>query len=349
MAVYCAREGVLSDWHFAHYAKFAMGGAGFVCMEATKVERRGLGTVGDQGLWSDTHVPRIRAIADFIHSQDSKAGIQLNHAGRKAGTLKPADGFGPMDRSVEVEGGHWEVIGPSAVPYLEGWPVPREMTIRDIEEVIEAFGQAARRAHAANIDVIEIHGAHGYLIHQFLSPSSNLRTDKYGGSLPNRMRFALQITEHIREIWPAEKALFFRISAQDDTGWGLEESFTLSRELAARGVDVIDCSSSGTNVRSAATNAASLQLGFQVPFAEAIRRETGIPTIAVGLIVQPQQADSIIKNGQADLVAIGRELLYNPFWPHHAAMTLGVDPEFKNMPPQIGWWLNKRAKSGYRA
>lgn len=348
MAQYSAKDGEVTDWHFAHFAKFAMGGAGLVCMEATKVERRGLGTVGDQGLWKDEHIAGVKRIVDFIHAQTAKAGIQLNHAGRKAGTLKPAEGFGPLDRSVEVEGGHWEVIGPSVVPYLEGWPLPREMTLQDIEEVIESFGQAARRAHEAGIDVLELHGAHGYLIHQFLSPSANIRTDRYGGSLENRMRFALEVTERVRQSWPDGKPLFFRISAQDESGWRLEDSIVLARALAARGVDAIDCSSGGINVRSPTAGASRLKLGFQVPYAEAIRRETSVPTIAVGLIVLPEQAEAIIRNDQADLVAIGREMLYNPFWAHHAAMALGADPEFRNMPPQIGWWLNRRAKSGYQ-
>ena len=348
MAQYSAKDGSVTDWHFAHFAKFAMGGAGLVCMEASKVERRGLGTVGDQGLWKDEHIPGVRRIVDFIHEQGARAGIQLNHAGRKAGTLRPWEGFGPLDRSVEIEGGHWDVIGPSSVPYLDGWPLPREMTIQDIEEVIESFGQAARRAHEAGMDVIELHGAHGYLIHQFLSPTANVRSDRYGGSLHNRMRFALEVTERVRQSWPDSKPLFYRVSAQDETGWNLDDSFVLARELTARGVDAMDCSSGGINVRSPTAGAGRLRLGFQVPLAEAIRRETGILTIAVGLIVLPEQAEEIISRHQADFVAVGREMLYNPFWAQHAARALDADPEFKNMPPQMGWWLNRREKSGYQ-
>ena len=348
MAQYSARDGHVTDWHFTHFAKFALGGAGLVCMEASKVERRGLGTVGDQGLWKDEHVEPLKPIVQFIKSMGAVPGIQLNHAGRKAGTLKPWEGFGPLDRSRPVEGEeHWEVVAPSAVPYLEGWPIPRAMTLEDIAVVIEAFAQAARRAHEAGMEVIELHGAHGYLVHEFLSPASNVRTDRYGGSLGNRMRFALEVTEAVRRHWPGDKPLLFRVSAQDEGGWTLDDSVVLARELKALGVDAIDCSSGGLNVRSPTAAATSRQPGFQVPFAERIRRDAQIPTIAVGLILKPEQAEAIIANGQADLVAIGREMLYNPFWPVHAAKALGVDPEFRNMPPQYGWWLDRRAKSGY--
>ena len=348
MAQYSAIDGAVTDWHFTHFAKFAIGGAGLVCMEASKVEPRGLGTVADQGLWSDQHVHGIRRIADFLHSMGAVAGIQLNHAGRKAGTYKPWEGFGPLDRARPVEGReHWEVIAPSAVAYLEGWPMPRAMTSEDIAVVIEAFAQAARRADEAGIDVIELHGAHGYLVHQFLSPASNTRTDRYGGSLDNRMRFALEITQAVRKVWPENKPMFFRVSAQDEGGWSLDDSVILAGELKARGVDAIDCSSGGINVRSPTAAATSRRLGFQVPFAERIRRAADIPTIAVGLILNPAQANAIIEQGQADLVAIGREMLYNPFWAVHAAKALGADPQFKNMPPQYGWWLDRRARTGY--
>ena len=348
MAQYSAVDGAVTDWHFTHFARFAMGGAGLVCMEASKVELRGLGTVGDQGLWQDSHVVGIRRIVDFIHSMESAAGIQLNHAGRKAGTLRPWEGFGPLDRSRFVEGrAHWEVIGPSAIPYLDGWPLPRAMTLEDIAIVTEAFAQAARRANEAGMDVIELHGAHGYLIHQFLSPASNARADRYGGSLENRMRFALEVTEAVRKSWPQNKPIFFRISAQDEGGWSLDDSVILAQELKARGVDAIDCSSGGINVRSPTAATVSRRLGFQVPYAAYIRDKADIPTIAVGLILKPEQAEEIIREGYADMVAIGREMLYNPYWAVHAAKALGADPEYKNMPQQYGWWLDRRAKTGY--
>ncbi len=348
MAQYCAVDGSAQEWHFAHFAKFAIGGAGLVSMEATKVERRGLGTVGDMGLWKDEHIAPIRKITDFLRKQGTVSAIQLNHAGRKAGTKRPWEGFGPLDRSIKIEGqDHWPVIGPSAVPYLDGWPIPREMTLEDIRTVIDAFAQAARRADEAGVDVLEIHGAHGYLVHEFLSPASNIRSDRYGGSLANRMRFALEIAEAVRTYWPAGKPLFFRASCVDEGGWSLQDSITLARELKKRAVDAIDCSSGGINVRSPTAANVARQLGFQVPFAEAIRKEADIPTIAVGLIVNAQQAEAIVASGRADVVAIGREMLYDPFWAVHAAKDLGADPEFRAMPVQYGWWLDRRAKSGY--
>jgi len=348
MAQYAAVDGFANDWHFMHLAKFATGGVGLICLEATKVERRGLGTIGDLGLWKDEHIAPIRRITDFLRNHSAASAIQIGHAGRKAGTLRPWEGFGPLDRRVKIEGQeHWPVIGPSPLAYLEGWPVPQEMTLGDIEVLINAFAQAARRAHEAGLDVLELHGAHGYLIHEFLSPASNVRKDCYGGSRENRMRFALEITEAVREFWPAGKPLFFRVSAEDGGGWTLDDSIVLARELNALGVDAIDCSSGGINARYSSANVARQQLGFQVPLAQRIRKEAGIMTVAVGLIVQPWQAEAIIANGQADLVALGREMLYDPFWAVHAANELGVDPEFRNMPERYGWWLDRRARTGY--
>ncbi len=348
MAQYSARDGFVTDWHFAHFSKFALGGAGVVFTEATKIERRGLGTVGDMGIWKDEHVAPLRRIADFLREHGAVPAIQLNHAGRKAGTYKPWDGFGPLDRSVPVEGeAHWPVIGPSAVEYLKGWPLPQEMTRDDIDTVKTAWVDAARRAIDAGFDILEVHGAHGYLIHEFLSPASNQRSDEYGGSLANRMRFALEVTAAVRKVWPADKPLFFRVSAVDEGGWTLDDTVALAHELKAVGVDAIDCSASGIAIRSPTASREAPQLGFQVPYAERVRREARIPTMAVGLIVHPQQAEDIIVNGQADLVAIGREILYDPFWPARAARELGADPEFATMPVQYGWWLNRRKKTGY--
>ena len=348
MAQYLARQGTVTDWHYAHFGKFAIGGVGFTCMEATKVERRGLGTIGDMGLWSDDHVEPLRKLVSFLHGLGTVVGTQLNHAGRKAGNMRPWEGFGPLDRSRPIEGEeHWPVIAPSAVPYLEDWPMPEAMSTAQVAEVIDAFAQAARRADEAGMDVVELHGAHGYLIHEFLSPASNQRSDRYGGSLDNRMRFALDIAVAVRRVWPEHKPLFFRVSAQDEGGWSLDDSVILARELKARGVDAIDCSSGGINVRSPTAAANTRRLGFQVPYAERIRREADIATVAVGLIIKPEQAEAIIASGQADFVALGRQMLYDPFWAIHAAQALGVDPTFSMMPPQYGWWLDKRARSGY--
>jgi len=347
MAQYAAIDGVATDWHFAHLAKFALGGAALVFTEAIKVERRGLGTVGDLGLWKDEHVAPLRRIVDFLHQQGAAAGVQLNHAGRKAGTQRPWEGYLPLDRSQPVEGqAHWEVIGPSALASADGWPVPRAMTEDDIAQVIEAFAQAARRADEAGFDVVELHGAHGYLLHQFLSPVSNQRTDAWGGSFDNRIRIVLEVASAIRARWPQHKPLFFRCSAVDEGGWTLEDSVVLARELKKRGVDAIDCSAGGIGGRSKALSTEPLRMGFQVPYAQRIRRDAAMPTIAVGLIIEPEHAQAIIATGQADLVALGRELLREPYWAHHAAHKLGVDPEYRMMAPAYQWWLERRAKAG---
>ena len=347
MAQYAATDGFVNDWHFAHYAKFAMGGAGLVFTEATKVERRGLGTVGDMGIWKDEHVEPLRRITRFLREHGAVPGMQLNHAGRKGGNARPWEGFGPLDRNVPVDGGHWPIVAPSAVPYLEGWPLPQAMSKADIDEVKRAFVKAAERALEAGFEVLELHGAHGYLLHEFLSEVSNRRTDEYGGSLENRMRFPLEVTAAVRSVWPDDKPLFFRISAVDEGGWTLDHSVVFAQALKARGVDVVDCSASGISIRSPTASRSALKPGFQVPYAERLRRDAAIRTMAVGLIVRAKQAEEIVARGQADLVAIGREILYDPFWPVHAARALGADPEFATLPVQYGWWLDRRSKTGY--
>lgn len=347
MVQYCARDGQITDWHFANLARLAMGGAGIVFMEATKVERRGRGSVGDAGIWKDEHIPNLRRLTGFIRSQGALSGIQLNHSGRKAGVLRPWEGFGPLDRTIPVEGeAHWEVIAPSAIPAHANWPTPRKMTLVDIHTVISAFGQAARRAKDAGFDIIEIHGAHGYLVHQFLSPAANTRTDKYGGSFENRTRFALEVCAAIREQWPPDRPLFFRISAEDEGGWSLDDSVRLSALLIKAGVDVVDCSSGGIGLRSPTANAAARRPGFQVPLAERIRHDAHVMTAAVGLIVDAHQAEEILKRGQADLIAMARELLETPNWPVHAARELGIENEYSLLAPQLGWWLERRKKAG---
>lgn len=348
MAQYAAVDGAATDWHFAHFAKFAVGGAGLVFTEASKVERRGLGTVGDLGLWSDDHVPALRPIVDFLHRQGAAVGIQLSHAGRRAGVSRPWEGGGALDRRRPVEGqAHWEVIGPSPIAHMEGYPVPREMGHDDIAEVIEAFGQSARRADEAGFDVIELHGGHGYLLHQFLSPVSNQRADQWGGSFENRLRFVLEVVCAVRRRWPAHKPLFFRCSSVDEGGWTLEDSVDLARELKKAGVDVMDCSSGGIRARPPRPAGTALRMGYQVPYAERIRREALMPTVAVGLITEPEHAESIVAQGHADIVALGREMLFDPFWAHHAARQLDADPEYRMMPPAYRWWLHNRAKAGY--
>jgi 2,4-dienoyl-CoA reductase-like NADH-dependent reductase (Old Yellow Enzyme family) len=347
MVQYCAKDGFIGDWHFAHLARMAMGGAGIVFMEATKVERRGMGSVGDAGLWKDEHIPPLRRAADFIHGQGALAGIQLNHSGRKAGVLRPWEGFGPLDRGAPVEGeAHWEVVGPSPLAAHAGWPVPRALSLAEIGQVIEAFGQAAARARRAGFDIVEVHGGHGYLIHQFLSPAANLRGDRYGGSFDNRARFAIEVCEAIRAHWPPDLPLFFRVSAVDEAGWSLEDSVRLAGLLKVADVDLIDCSSGGIGLRSPTANVAARRLGFQVPYAQCIRREARIMTAAVGLIVGGRQAEDILRAGQADLIAMARELLDDPNWPLRAARELGLDSEFDLLAPQHGWWLERRRQAG---
>ncbi len=351
MNQYCSVDGIAGDWHFAHLAQYAIGGAGFICIEATKVEQRGLGSIGDLGIWSDAQVNGLRRIADFIRAQGAVAGIQLNHAGRKAGAQRPWEGFGPIGPETDLPTGitEWKTVAPSAIPFLEGWKVPGEMTQTEIDEVVQAFGEAARRADEAGIDVIELHGAHGYLIHQFLSPLSNVRTDGYGGSIENRMRFALEVVAAIRAKWPTHKPLFFRISSQDESAWTLDDATVLAKALKGAGVDAIDCSSGGINARSQNASAAALsrRQGFQVPFAEHIRKNADVTTVAVGLIIQAEHAESIISEGKADFVALAREMLFDPYWTIHAAHKLGVDPEFKLLPTPYSWWLERREKAGY--
>ncbi len=337
MTQYLAEEGRPTGWHFAHLGAFAMGGAGLVFVESTKVEPRGVGTRGDLCLWSREHAEALRPIASFLREAGARPGIQLSHAGRKARIHRPWEGFGPrQDPRGEP------VIGPSALAHGAGWPEPRAMTRADIRDVIEAWAAAARLALDAGFEVVEIHGAHGYLVHQFLSDTSNRRGDAYGGSLANRLRFALELAEAVRAAWPARLPLFFRISATDEVGWGLEDSIALARGLRERGVDVVDCSSGGMGMRSPTAAGQAPGPGYQVPYAARIRRDAGVATMAVGLIVRAQQAEAILQEGSADLVAIGREALYDPYWARHAAQALGEDLDFSGWPPPYGWWLARR-------
>ncbi|MGH8429438.1 MAG: NADH:flavin oxidoreductase/NADH oxidase, partial [Solimonas sp.] len=238
-------------------------------------------------------------------------------------------------------------VGPSALPASESGPVPRALTTAEVGELVQAWGAAARRANEAGFDVLEIHAAHGYLIHEFLSPHANRRNDQYGGSEENRMRFAVEVVECVRASWPEHKPLFMRFSVEDDMGWGPAQSVVLARLVKPKGVDVIDCSSGGMTQRSSMESKRAITYGYQVPYAEQIRREADIKTMAVGLIIHADQAESILQKGQADLIALAREILYNPNWPVDAAQKLGVDPTFASIPPQSAYWLAKRAQSGF--
>jgi 2,4-dienoyl-CoA reductase-like NADH-dependent reductase (Old Yellow Enzyme family) len=317
MCQYSSVEGFLNDWHFVHLATRAVGGAGLVFTEATAVTPEGRISPSDLGIWDDIHAGAFERVGRFVKGEGAAFGVQLAHAGRKGSTHRPWEGHG----AISPEEGGWQPIGPSAVPFADNYPMPRAMSDSDIAAVVDAFRRAASRARRVGFDVIEIHAAHGYLLHEFLSPSSNHRTDQYGGSFENRIRLCIEVVSAVREVWPAALPLFVRISASDWTegGWDLDQSVELARRLKQCGVDLIDCSSGG-NVPQAKI---ALGPGYQVPFAERIRRDAAIATGAVGLITGPAEADAIIRGGEADVVLLAREMLRDPYWPLRAARELG--------------------------
>ena len=349
MHQYSAKQGHVTDWHLVNAGRYAVGGAAVVMMESTKVARNGCGTVGDTALWDDSFIEGMARCAAFIKSNNALAAIQLGHSGRKARLTRPWEGGRPLqgDEAEIWDWEGWELVAPSAVAHSELAAMPRALSHNEIGEMVANWGRAAERAEKAGFDILEIHGAHGYLVHQFLSPVSNIRTDEYGGSEHHRMRFALEVAECVRAAWPADKPLFMRLSCEDDAGFGPEQAVNLSRELKVRGVDVIDCSSGGTLTSSPMNAKRANTYGYQVPYADQIRREAGMMTMAVGHIVHADQAEAILQNGQADLVALAREVMYNPNWPMDAAQKLGVDPDFDLVPPPYQYWLAKRAQSSF--
>ena len=317
MCQYSSEDGFANDWHLVHLGSRAAGGAGLVIMEASAVEARGRISPQDQGIWKDDHIAFLARIAAFVRQQGAVAAIQLAHAGRKASTRRPWDGPG----LVPLDIGGWQPVAPSALPFQPGDPAPAELSRAEIAGLAEAFAAAARRALAAGFQVVELHFAHGYLVHEFLSPLSNRRTDEYGGSFDNRIRFALETARAVRAVWPDSLPLLVRISASDwvEGGWDIGESVELARRLHPLGVDLIDCSSGGL----APQQKIPLGPGYQVPFAARIRQEAEVPTAAVGMINTPQQADEIVRTGKADLVLLAREFLRDPYFPLHAAKALG--------------------------
>lgn len=349
MCLYSAIDGVANDWHFVHYGKLAVGAVGIVIVEATAVEPDGRITHGCTGLWGDEQIAPLRRIAEFIRAQGSVAGIQLAHAGRKGSSQRPWQGGEALgDAEAANDEGPWRMLAPSPLRANPQRDLPAEMTLDEMEAVLEAWRSATRRARAAGYDIVEIHGAHGYLVHSFLSPISNRRTDAYGGSLENRMRYPLEIARAVREEWPDDRPAFFRLSAMDgpSDGWSLNDSLALSRKLGEIGYDVIDCSSGGIDAKRSRSVATALtrRPGFQVPFADQIRRKTSIKTMAVGLIVDPEHAERILAANQADLICIGRELLHNPNWALHAVLKLEGEAGYDIWPPQFEWSLRKRAR-----
>ena len=318
MCQYSSGDGFANDWHLVHLGSRAQGGAGLVTLEAAAVLAEGRISPADLGIWKDEHIPNLRRIAEFIHTQGSRTGMQLAHAGRKASTASP---FEPRPTTVAPSEGGWQPVAPSAIAFSPDYPMPAALDLSGIQAVVEGFRQAARRALEAGFDFVEIHAAHGYLLHEFLSPLANLRTDDYGGSFGNRIRLVLEVVDAVRGVWPERLPLFVRISATDwaDGGWNPDESVQLAKKLREHGVDLVDASSGGL-VPNAKIPAAP---GYQVEFAERIRREAGIATAAVGLITEPAQANAIIADGEADLVFLARAMLRDPYWPVHAAAALG--------------------------
>ena len=324
MCQYSSTEGFVNDWHVVHLGSRAVGGAGLVLTEAAAVDARGRISPSDLGIWDDQHVPGLARVAEFIRAQGATAGIQLAHAGRKASTSPPWEGAGP----VPAGRGGWQPVAPSADPFDARSAVPEALDRDGILEVIAAFRRGAARARAAGFQVVEIHAAHGYLIHEFLSPLTNHRTDEYGGSYDNRTRLLTQVCKAVREVWPDDHPLFVRVSSTDwaDGGWRAEDTVALAHHLSSAGVDLVDCSSGGIAPGIAIPSGP----GYQVPFSQRIKDTTPMLTAAVGLIISPTQADQIIRNEQADMVLLAREMLRDPYWALRAARALGQDVAWPN-------------------
>ena len=334
-------------FHVVHLGRYALGGFGLVFVEATGVEEIGLINEHDLGIWNEAQVESFKPLIAFMKRQGTAIGIQLAHGGRKSSSQTAMQGMGPLTEADLKAGARiWQPVGPTAEPVAPGWLTPRQLTTEECRAMVGTWAHAARNAVAAGFDTIEIHTAHGYLLASFLSPVSNTRNDEYGGDRAGRMRLPLEIAEAVRREMPATMPLFVRVSSVDGTveGWNMDDTVVFARELKARGVDVIDCSSGG--IAGAATAAqVTRSLGFQVPFAERVRREADIPTMAVGIILEAQQAEAILQNGQADLIAIGRQSQFNPNIALHWAHDLGINTRFEDWSPEYGWWLEKRIRT----
>jgi 2,4-dienoyl-CoA reductase-like NADH-dependent reductase (Old Yellow Enzyme family) len=343
MCQYSALDGVVTDWHLVHLGRFALGGAALVFVEAAGVEARGRISPGDVGLWNDDQARALSRIAEFLQANGARAGIQLAHAGRKASTRRPWEGGGELTMEDAARGEPaWETLAPSAIPFAETYHLPKAMSTADMGEVIVAFREATRRADDAGFDVVEVHAAHGYLLHEFLSPLSNHRTDGYGGDLAGRMKFPLEVIETVRAVWPAGKPLFLRVSAVDhvEGGLTLEETVAFAAAAKALGVDVVDCSSGGNTPVPP-----KLFPGYQVPYAQAVREGAEIATMAVGLILDGPQAEAILASGQADLIAIARPALDDPNFAIHASAALTGTPDYALAPTPAKSGLDRLAQS----
>jgi 2,4-dienoyl-CoA reductase-like NADH-dependent reductase (Old Yellow Enzyme family) len=343
MCQYSAIDGAPTDWHLVHLGRFALGGAGLVFVEATGVEARGRISPGDMGIYTDEQARGLSRIAEFLKANGAAAGIQLAHAGRKASTQRPWDG-GVELGAADAERGEaaWETIAPSAIPFSNEYPMPKAMSTADMGEVIIAFREATRRADDAGFDVVEIHAAHGYLLHEFLSPLSNHRQDGYGGDAAGRVRFPLEVIQTVRAVWPADKPLFLRVSAVDHVQGGLtvEDTVAFAREAKALGVDLVDCSSGGN-----APARIELYPGYQVSYAQAVREGAGTPTMAVGLILDPALAQSILAEGRADLIALARPMLDDPNFALHAVAALTGTADYAWAPTPARSGLERLAQS----
>ena len=347
MVHYGAREGFCGTYHTVHLGKFALGGFGLIFTEATAVESRGMITEMDLAIFNDAQAESYRPVVQLMKEQGATPGIQLAHGGRKAGMQAAFEGNGPLS-AAEVRRGRkrWQPVGPTTTPISPEWPAPHQLSTSEIADIVGAFALAAARAIRAGFEVIEIHGAHGYLLASFLSPVSNTRNDGYGGDIKGRMRLPLEVAEAVRTIIPDQTPLFFRCSSVDGTaeGWNMDDTVVLARELKARGVDVLDCSSGGL-LGSATAAPVTRAPGFQVPYAARAKAETGIQTMAVGLILEAQQAEAILREGKADLIAIGRQAQFNPNIALHWAHDLGLNTKFEAWGPEYGWWLEKRIRT----
>jgi 2,4-dienoyl-CoA reductase-like NADH-dependent reductase (Old Yellow Enzyme family) len=334
-------------FHMVHLGRYALGGFGLVFVEATAVEEIGLINEHDLGIWNDAQMESFRPLIAFMRRQGTAIGIQLAHGGRKACSQTAMQGMGPLtEENLKAGAKLWQPVGPTAEPVAKGWLTPRQLTTAECRAMVGTWANAARHAVGAGFDTIEIHTAHGYLLASFLSPVSNTRNDKYGGDRAGRMRLPLEIVEAVRREMPASMPLFVRVSSVDGTqeGWNMDDTVVFARELKARGVDVIDCSSGG--ISGAATAAqVTRSLGFQVPFAERVRKEADISTMAVGIILEAQQAETILQNGHADLIAVGRQAQFNPNIAHHWSHELGINTRFEDWSPEFGWWLEKRIRT----
>jgi 2,4-dienoyl-CoA reductase-like NADH-dependent reductase (Old Yellow Enzyme family) len=344
MCQYSSADGGPTDFHLVHLGRFAMGGAGIVFCEETSVEARGRKSYHCAGIYSDAHIPQYRRINDFIRSQGAIPAIQLGHSGRKGSGCAPWEGYRPLTAEDAKHGAApWQTVSASAVAAGENAPRPHALDRNEISAVVAHWREAALRALDAGYDIIEVHAAHGYLIHQFLSPSANQRSDAYGGGLEGRMRFCLEIVEAVRSVWPAGRPVFMRVSAVDGANslWSVDDTVALVRSAKERGVDAVTTSSGGINGPGTATLVPRLP-GYHVAYAERVRREVDIKTITVGLITEARHAEEILQQGQADLIALARELLWNPNWPAHAACELGVPDYLDLLPRAHAWWLKRR-------